>query len=301
MLECRVLSKWAIPFLQDKLQGICTGDLVVIACASGCGKSSISRQVCMKARDEGCLTVLYSLEDRQDTYPTEEARFAYMRNGKGAPDLRTFAIQNTHNPAQFTEERKLAYLNTKKTDNEGRPLLVIHESIAKGDWDINRLKATMTEEIEKGYKLFIIDHLDVLVRKNEYEDLRIAMNELWAFVAENNVAIITFSQLAKGCETLSPSADDLRGGMAKVYKATHIVTISKHEYGYYKPPFKFPDAKPTYVRLAKARDTSTGCAVCYFNHGYYLDDYLDVMVDSTGRYVDGMTRDKLQKWNAENN
>lgn len=119
MLECRVLSKWAIPFLQDKLQGICTGDLVVIACASGCGKSSISRQVCMKARDEGCLTVLYSLEDREETYPTEEARFAYMRNGRGTPDLRTFAIQNTHNPDEFKKERQIAYNKKNKQTHRG--------------------------------------------------------------------------------------------------------------------------------------------------------------------------------------
>lgn len=115
-------------------------------------------------------------------------------------------------------------------------MLIVHESVAKGDWDITRIKTTMAQEIEKGYKLFIIDHLDVLVRKNEYEDLRIAMNELWAFVAENNIAVITFSQLSKGCDTLSPSAEDLRGGWRKFIKrrtslpfqSTNTAIIDRH-------------------------------------------------------------------------
>ena len=154
----------------------------------------------------------------------------------------------------------------------------------------------MKAEIEKGYRLFIVDHLDVLVQNNELQDTKIAMDELWNLVQEHHIAVVTFSQIVKGCRALCPSYDDLRGHKAKVYKSTIIITLGRHEYGYYSPPVAFPDAKPTYVRIAKSRSTGTGCAVCYYNWGEYLDTYTDVLCDSPGNFIDGMTREKLQKY-----
>lgn len=295
MLQTKVLCNFPISFLQDKLYGICTSDLIIFACDSGVGKSTLSRLITRSARDQGCPVVLYSLENAPGTFVTDEVMQEYSNETNEHMDSRQFEIDHAANPDKYKAYRQRVFERDQRTKN-GIPLLTVHEQVANGDWTAAKLIKSMKMEIAAGYKLFVVDHLDVLVQNDELRDTKVAMDELWNLVQENNIAVVTFSQIVKGCRALCPSYDDLRGHKAKVYKSTIIVTLGKHEYGYYSPPVKFPDAKPTYVRIAKSRSTSTGCAVCYFNWGQYLDTYIEVLCDSPGNFIDGMTREKLQKF-----
>lgn len=300
MLEPQILCNFPIKFLQDKLYGICTGDFIVVACGSGGGKSVISRLITMEASKMDCPVVLYSLENQEGTVATELARDAFLKDTKDySVNLRLFAIQSAKDKEGFEKYRLAAYQSASKKTTDGRPITVIHEQIAAQDWDIKRISASILEEINKGYKLFIIDHLDVLAPNDEYKETRVAMNELWALVAKYNIAIVTFSQLSKTCSALSPGQTDLRGGMNKVFKATHVITLGKHEYGYFAPPLKYPHAKPTYVRIVKSRDTQLATAICYFNGNYYIDEYVPVVCDEPGMYIEGRSRKDFQTWQAE--
>lgn len=296
MLHTKVLCEFPIKFLQDKLYGICTNDLIVIGCDSGTGKSTLSRMITRKARDSGCPVVLYSLENAPGTFVTEEVMLAYSSDTDDWMDNRKFEIIHSADPDRFLKYRELVYEQSKLTSQDGLPLLVYHEQVAKGDWNIYKLIQSMREEIQKGYKLFIVDHLDVLVQKDELADTKKAMDELWNLVQENEICVVTFSQIVKGCQALCPSYDDLRGHKAKVYKSTIIITLGRHEYGYYNPPLKYPNAKPTYVRIAKSRSTNTGCAICYYNCGSYLEDYMELLCDTAGTFIGGMTKEKLRIW-----
>jgi len=300
MLEPKILCNYPIKFLQDKLYGICTGDLIVIACGSGGGKSVISRLITMEASKTDCPVVLYSLENQEGTVATELARDAFLKDTRDYDvNLRSFAIQSSKEPEKFEKYRRIAYQNASKKTVDGLPMMVIHEQVAAQDWNIDRISASIIEEINKGYRLFIIDHLDVLAPNDEYKETRIAMEKLWALVAKYNIAIVTFSQLSKTCTALSPSQTDLRGGMNKVFKATHVITLGKHEYGYFAPPLNFPHAKPTYVRIVKSRDTQLGTAICYFNGNSYIDEFVPVMCDEPGMYIEGHSRKDFQVWQAE--
>lgn len=299
MLNTRVLCKCPIQFLQDNLYGFCTNDLVVIGCDSGCGKSTLSRIITRQACNDGCPVVLYSLENAPGTFITEQVMMEYCKDTGERMNARQFEISHTQNPDKYKKYRQKVFEDSERISEDGLPLLVFHEQVAKGDWTIEKLIQSMREEIAKGYKLFIIDHLDVLGNRNELEDTRIAMEQLWNLVQENELCIITFSQIVKGCKALCPSSDDLRGHKAKVYKSTVIITLGRHEYGYYNPPVAFPYAKPTYVRITKSRGTGTACAVCYFNGTHYLEDYKNVLCDTPGNFIDGVTRDKLQKMKQE--
>ena len=302
MLNTKRLCDWPIKFLQDNLSGICTGDFVVIGCDSGVGKSTLSRIITRGARDQGCPVVLYSLENRPDTFVTEEVMLEYCRATGDTLNMRQFEIMHTEHPEQYIEYRKAVYERSQEKSENDLPMLVVHEQVAKGDWTIARLVQMMRSEIQQGYKLFIVDHLDVLGCGDELTDTKRAMDELWALVQEHNIAVVSFSQIVKGCHALCPSHDDLRGHKSKVHKSTVIITLGKHEYGYYLPPKNYPNAKPTYMRIAKSRSTSTACAVCYFAGGGYIDAYLPVLCDAPGNFIDGMTREKLQKFkqNQEN-
>lgn len=299
MLKTEKLCDYPIQFLQDKLYGICTGDLAIIACDSGTGKSTLSRIITRSACKQGCPVVLYSLENAPDTFVTEQVMLEYEMDTGDYVNNRQFEIMHAQDPDKFLKYRKIVYENSKRVSKDGLPLLVVHEQVAKGDWNVRRLIDSMQAEIQAGYKLFIVDHLDVLVQRDELTDTKMAMDELWALVQEHNISIITFSQIVKGCRALCPSYDDLRGHKAKVYKSTIIITLGRHEYGYYNPPVNYPNAKPTYIRIAKSRGTNTACAVCYFNGNGYLDDYNEVLCDAPGYFIDGMTREKLQKYKRD--
>lgn len=296
MLKTQTLCKFPITFLQERLYGISTSDLIVIGCDSGCGKSSLSRMIMRQAHADGCPAVLYSLENEPDTFITEQVMLDYCEETKQIMNIRQFAIEHTANPDKFKKNRERIFAYNEQKSKDGLLLTVIHEQVAKGDWTIKRVIDSMKSEIAQGYKLFVIDHLDVLVQNDELKDTKTAMDELWNLVQEHGLAVVTFSQIVKGCRALCPSYDDLRGHKAKVYKSTIIITLGKHEYEYYLPPVKYPHAKPTYVRIAKSRSTSSWCAICYYNGGSYLDDYTEVLCDNTGEFIDGMTRDKLRKY-----
>ena len=295
MLKTQKLCDFPIQYLQDKLYGICTSDLIIFACDSGVGKSTISRMIMRQAHKERCPAVLYSLENAPSTYATEEVMLDYCQTVGVKLDMRQFSMEHTKNPDVFKEFRQRAFERSEEKADNGLLLTVIHEQVAKGDWTVKRLIASMKEEIAKGYKLFIIDHLDVLVQNDELKDTKVAMDELWNLVQEKNLAIVTFSQIVKGCDSLCPSYDDLRGSKAKVYKSTLIITLGRHEYGCYLPPIKYPNAKPTYVRIAKSRSTQTGCAICYYDFGKYLEDYSEVLCDTSGKFIDGKTKESMRK------
>ena len=299
MLTTDLLCKWPITFLEEKLHGICSGDLITIACDSGVGKSTLSRLITRSAREQNCPVVLYSLENRPDTFVTEEVLLEYMKETGDVLDMRQFEIEHTKDPSKFLEYRQKVFEQDQKQvilNGEMRDLLVVHEQVTKGDWNIFNLIKLIKTEIEQGYRLFVIDHLDVLIQRDELSDTKAAMDNLWALVQEHNICVIAFSQIVKKCTALCPSYDDLRGHKAKVYKSTIIITLGKHEYGYYNPPNKYPKAKPTYMRIAKSRSTETACAICFYFAGGYLDNYLDVLCDTPGNFIDGMTREKLQKY-----
>ena len=296
MLKTRMLCKFPITFLQDKLYGISTSDLIIFACDSGVGKSTLSRMVMRQAHRDGCPAVLYSLENAPDTFVTEAVMLNYCADTKEKLDSRQFAMMHTANPDKFKQYRQRVFDWCEEKSADGLQLSVVHEQVAKGDWNVKRLIESMRAEIARGYRLFVIDHLDVLVQNDELQDTKLAMDELWNLVQQYELAIVTFSQIVKGCNALCPSYDDLRGHKAKVYKSTIIITLGRHEYGYYHAPVSASSAKPTYIRIAKSRSTSTGCAVCYFNGGSYLDDYREVLCDTPGDFIDGMTREKLRKF-----
>ena len=230
MLTTNLLCKWPIKFLEDKLYGICSGDLITIACDSGVGKSTLSRLITRSARDQHCPVVLYSLENRPDTFVTEEVLREYEEDTGEHLDMRQFEILHTNHPERFVKYRQRVFEKDSeviKRGEEDMDVLVVHEQVTKGDWNVYNLIKSMKVEILKGYRLFIIDHLDVLVQKDELSDTKMAMDELWSLVQEHNIAIVAFSQIVKKCIALCPSYDDLRGHKAKVYMPPEHPQVSK--------------------------------------------------------------------------
>lgn len=301
MLNTKVLCKYPISYLQDKLQGICTGDLVIIGASSGSGKSTISRLLTRAAYEQNCPVVLYSLENSSGTFISEETRLLYNSETESKIEQRPWEILHTEHPERFEKYRKAIYERHQKTDSNGLKLLKVHEEVTNLNFTVDMLIKQMQEEYNQGYRLFIIDHLDMLISdpKNELAQTVYNMNKLWNFIATNNIGCVAFSQTTDLPEyVLCPNDTLLRGSRTKGQRATVVITLAQHRYGYYElPGDKF--AKPTYMRIAKFRQGSTSCAIVYYKNSEYMNFYKEVLCDYSGRLIDGMTVDRFIKENKK--
>lgn len=297
MLKKTVLCPYPIKFLEDKLHGIMTGDFIMFAAGTGTGKSTISRILTQNAIFNSCPVVLYSLEDETDTFVSDSVYRECVKSGCQL-DFREWLVDNTKNPEKYKREAMIAAQRAMLNDKElGIPLQVVHEMQVGGNWNVRSILQSMAQEAEKGYRLFILDHLDVLVPSERPDDMVRVINALWRFVSEKQIALITFSQLATGRnkESLCPCLDDLRGSKSKVHTPTVVCSIARHNYGYYSD-LAHPEASPTYCRILKNRQGGKlATAVCFFERGHYVQSYQEVESNESGTMIDSMTAREFMK------
>ena len=302
MLKKSVLCKYPIQFLEDKLHGIMTGDFIVIAAGTSVGKSTISRILTQNAVDCECPVVLYSLEDEPQTFVSDSVYREVLKSQVCLMDFREWLVNNTLHPEKYRDAAMAAAKRSMLKDRtNGIPLQIVHEMQISDTWNLNTIIKSMDEEIRRGYKLFILDHLDVLVPSEKPDDMVRTINALWRFVAEKQIALITFSQLSTGRnrESLCPGIDDLRGSKAKVHTPTIVISVARHNYGYYSLPDN-ANASPTYIRILKNRQGGRTCAsVSYFDRGNYLPTYMEVECNDSGTRIDNMTSKELSRHQKE--
>ena len=293
MLKKELLCTYPISFLQDKLHGIMTGDMIMIAAATGVGKSTLSRIIMQHASEEQIPSVLFSLEDEPQMFVTDSVYREYLSQAFEPLDFREWLLDYSNDPKKYEECAKAAAIKGMKRTQQGLKYTVVYE-MKTPNWTLDEVVATIKKHIEEGYKLFILDHMDVLVPTELPSDMVRAINDLWRLVAENQIALITFSQLAsnRNKESLCAGIDDLRGSKSKVHTPTIVLSIARHIYGFY------PDVtgKPTYCRILKNRQGGNTCAaVIYFKHGKYAPGYLQVTCNESGTTIDGETQRTLIK------
>ena len=297
MLKKELICTYPISFLQEKLHGIMTGDMIMIAAATGVGKSTLSRILMQHANEEDVPCVLFSLEDEPQTFVTDSVYRQYLSAAFEPLDFRQWLLDYSDNPDKYKEFAIKAAQQGVSRNKKGLSNYVVYE-MKTPNWTLDEIIAIMKKHIEEGYKLFILDHMDVLVPSELPSDMVRAINELWRLVAENQVALITFSQLAsnRNKESLCAGIDDLRGSKSKVHTPTIVISIARHIYGFY--PDK--NGKPTYCRILKNRQGGNTCAaVVYFNRGKYADVFTPVTCNESGTTIDGETQKSLIKKQAE--
>jgi len=270
-----------------------TGDMVMIAASTGVGKSTFSRILMQNAIRQGQPAVLFSLEDEPDTYATDSVYRQYLLEAYDPYDFRQWLLDFTAEPKKYSKEcRAAAELALRKTEN-GLPMSQVFE-MKNPNWTLHEVIKKMLELASQGYRLFILDHMDILVPSESPAEMVNAINELWRLVAEKQIALVTFSQLAsnRNKESLCAGIDDLRGSKSKVHTPTIVLSIARHNYGFYDDH----KGSATYCRVLKNRQGGrTGCAVVFFDRGNYLQDYLTVDCNESGTTIDGETQRTLAK------
>lgn len=293
MLNKQLICEYPIPFLQEKLHGIMTGDMIMFALASGRGKSTISRLIINYANEQNAPAVLFSLEDEPQTFHTDMVYKQYLKNTKAPMDFREWMLDISLNPDKYKAEAREAAKRTMAKNKEGVRLQQVFE-MKIPNWTVEEISKKIEDLAKQGYKLFVLDHMDVLVPSESPADMVRAINTLWQLVAEKQIALITFSQLStvRNKESLCPSIDDLRGSKSKVHTPTIVVSLAHSKYPIY-PEY---EGYPTYCRILKNRQGGkTGCSVVFFHNGEYTKNFVEVDCNESGTVIDGMSAKDLDK------
>ncbi len=290
MLEKHLLIEYPIKFLQTETHGIMTGDLILFACGTGGGKSTLSRIITRQAAAQNCPVVLYSLEDEKGTYAASAIYQKFLSKNYSELDFRAWLLSNTQHPEKYQQYAIQCRDEALKTTTEGLPLQVVHEMSSEfmGADVLWKIIASIRQEIDKGYKLFVLDHLDVLVPSERPEEMVRAMTELWRLVNEKQIALITFSQLASGRnkEVIAPGLDDIRGSKSKVHTSTIVVSLARDCVSYY-PEHK---GSPTICRILKNRlGGKTAIATIFYHKGQYTNDFVHMTCNESGMIVNDMS------------
>jgi len=291
MLTKYKLCNYPIKYMNDETHGILTGDLVLIAASTGCGKSTTSRLITQNAIYEKCPVVLYSLEDEVGTFASDSVYREYILSTGEYLDFRQWLLDSTANPDKYKQYRELAARKAARKNADGLRLLQVHEmsdELLSGNV-LKKVISQMEQEIEQGYRLFILDHLDVLVPSERPQDMVAAITELWRLVSTKQIALITFSQLSsqRNTEVLCPGLKDIRGSAAKQQTPTIIFSIARDNVSDYTGDFQ---GSPTFCRMLKNRQGGKpSMATIFFQHGHYTQDYIWMETNESGTIVNGVS------------
>lgn len=290
MLTKYKLCNYPIKYMNDETSGILTGDFILLAAGTGIGKSTMSRILTQNAIYEHCPVVLYSLEDEVGTFASDSIYREYVLSTGEYPNFRDFLLDATANPEKYKQYRETAARKNAKTNKDGLRLLQIHEmssELLSGNV-LKKVITQMEQEIEQGYRLFILDHLDVLVPSEKPQDMVTAVTELWRLVSTKQIALITFSQLStqRNMEVLCPGLKDIRGSAAKQQTPTIIFSIARDNISDYTLSQL---GSPTFCRMLKNRQgKKPSMATIFFYQGHYEQKYIPMDTNESGTIVNGV-------------
>lgn len=285
------LCEFPIKYLNDEIYGIITGDLILFGMGSGIGKSTMSRLITNNAMFQSCPVVLFSLEDKPDTMDKKEIYLEYILSTGSDETFRHWKVSYSKDPKQYEQYTKKWIQRLQMKDKEtGLPLLDYHEYVEPTNESLlQKVLDDIHEAVSKGYKLFIIDHLDAGLDPTETpRGMKKVMDTLWATVCKYNIAIIAFSQLSsvRNKDAITPSLDDLAGSKSKGKVSNTVISMARDYDGTYP---NISENQPTYCRIVKDRDDGKkSLAIVFFEKGHYLPNYFKYTCDESGLSIDGL-------------
>lgn len=217
----KLLAKYGISFLDNKLQGIFDYDFVVIGADSGVGKTTLANMLTFNIHNQGVKVALFSLEDTQGDFKRKLICQKYREVKKPFITYREWCSDTSIN--DFDEQ--------KWADDKVKDLDIVEAG--EELFTIDRVAELFEKKALEGCKVFIIDHLDYFVdtEDNEIKNVRKIMMILRKLQMKYQVGVIAFSQFAKNRQkdVKIPSYFDLYGSGDKYKQATVVLNISRDE------------------------------------------------------------------------
>ena len=221
--------KYGYEFLDEKLIGIDTADLVILGAPTGKGKSTFMRSVARSASMQGYKVMYFILED--NPVRTEENEI-YLAVNK----MRELQGKKLYPYEQYV----LGEINKKTLYQEMLDLSKsVNMNVAKNlHWVSGKASTTGTEILEKmeqekdNYDLFIIDHLHYIAlegKESKQLSVEYFMKALSKIVSENSLRVLMASHYRKLGKD-KPSDEAFKDAQAIAQNATttiHLYPIEK--------------------------------------------------------------------------
>lgn len=286
MAQNRLTANFGIKYLDDKLEGILQGDLILLGARSGAGKSTIADIIATHNAKQGRKVTLISLENFEGDNLISKAYYKYKELTKNYNlTIRQFAS------GRFDMDKK-AFAEAEKYANEQYAGMQL----------INRQKGYTIENLfddivgavcKESSQLVIIDHIDYLDKEdndNEIKHITRLMKTIRNAQYDFKVPVIAISHLRKPStqklEVKVPSVDEFIGSSNKVKEATCVIMLAPDEDDNLE---NMDNLKSTWCCIRKLRmggyDNKVARIMFNTDTGKYEDDYEIFKVNYTGTAV----------------
>lgn len=261
---------WGWEEFDKKLGYIMGWQLILIWGTTGTGKSTLVNQICANVSEQGFRVARYSLEDRIQEKVKEEIYFRIGRirkqGGQNNYPWSEFERNNIQS-ATYNEERKLAIEEYRRVNKNIIDLS--HNKLVS----IDELEHLMEKEVEKGCKIFCIDHLHYfdMGTDDKRHDLMIqrVMQKINEIARKNNIAVIILAHYKK-IGNNKPTNDDFKDSAAISQIANKVIHITRDKE---LPPNDNGEFETEFVISKNRSPMGTWVITWYFNQSTYEYDF----------------------------
>lgn len=232
-------------WLDNQIVGLFKGELLVMGGETGSGKTTFVTNICYKAAQRGIKTDIFALEDRLVDYGIKAVYFELgrVRRNKGYPHNYPWK-EYRKNEIQDTNYKILRKEAEEKIKNSNLSFAEIYGLI-----DIAILEEMITQRVNEGTKLFLIDHLhyfDMMrsdVSRAEYvEHLMVRIKTLQNRTGARIILVVHYKKL----EGKKPMLDSFKDSIAIPQNANYVVNMWRDRgelADRYKTVFYIPKAR----------------------------------------------------------
>ena len=281
-------ATFGISYLDDKLEGVLRGDLILLGARSGAGKSTIADIIATHNAKKGIKVTLISLENFEGDNKLAKAFYKYRELSNDTNlTIRKFAS------GRFKKDLKALKQAEEYADNEYQNVNLINRQ--KGYTIENLFNDIIGAVCKEDSKLVIIDHVDYLDKtisgESEVEHITKVIRPIREAQYTFKVPVIAISHLRKPAfckdDIKIPSVDEFIGSSNKVKEATCVVMLAPDEETNLQQQTRI---KATWCCIRKLRmgGVDNTAARIFFDTttGQYKEDYTIFKVNYTGTKVE---------------
>lgn len=240
------------PWLDDKIVGLFKSELMVVGGETGLGKTTFVTSICYKAARRGIKTAVFALEDRLSDYGIKAVYFELgrIRKRKGYPHNYPW---NAYRKNEITDPQ---YKTLRKEAEEAVKTSDLFFADVPTQMTIESLEKIIANSVEKGVKLFLIDHLhyfDMMKgdkSKADYiEEMMVRLKSLMNRTGARVILVVHYKKL----DGKKPTVESFKDSISIPQNANYVVNIwrdrsesgSQFETTFYLPKVRNPNGEAT--------------------------------------------------------